>query len=85
MACGRAATPAQAFEDLTENVHSLAHVQICGAENGRSVTENEIFHFFQKRRNLTSMWTEKAIRQKMEDRSLWAEFPSELWLAALGQ
>ena len=41
---------AQAFEDLKVNAHCLAHMQTFGSKNGRFVPEDEIFHFFQKRR-----------------------------------
>ena len=36
---------AQAFENLKGNVHSFVYMQTSGAENGRSVTEDEIFYF----------------------------------------
>ena len=63
---------AQAFEDLMENVHSVAYIQTCGAGNGRFVTEDDIFHFFQKRRIPSFFVVNRAILQKKKtDPSLW--------------
>ena len=46
-------------------------MQTCGAENGRFVTEAEIFQFFQKRQNSLFLMSSKWVK-KMEDQSFWA-------------
>ena len=55
---------AQAFEDLKENVHSFVYMQTSGAEYGRCVTEDEIFHFSTKTTHSVVLVVNRAIRQK---------------------